>query len=120
MDNQNPITPPNGGSVGRPEPTPWEAIGMSRSSWYRLGKPSEKPRRETQAQRARRAQVSLRRLQRAIRVDKYAPCLKPFIWDGLISHSAAEKYLGNMDRMAALIVDLQERAEHLKSAPTEH
>jgi hypothetical protein len=114
MDDENPIPPPNGENVGRP----WEAAGMSRSGWYRHGKPSEKPRRQTQAQMARIAQVSLRRLQRAIRINKYAPCLKPFIWDGLITTGAAEKYLGNVDRMAALIVDLRERAELLKSEPS--
>lgn len=31
--------PPDGGEVRRP----WEAIGMSRATWYRKGKPTEKP-----------------------------------------------------------------------------
>ena len=107
-DPENPITPPYGGNVGQP---PWAAIGMSRSNWYRLGKPTEKPYRTTQLQRAKMYQISLRGTQRAARVLREAPYLRQFIWDGLISFSAAEKYLGNMDRMAMLVVDLQERSE---------
>ena len=29
----------------RQTPKPWEAIGMSRATWYRRGKPTEKPKR---------------------------------------------------------------------------
>ena len=47
---------------------PWEAIGMSRASWYRHGKPSEKPTRVTVADEARRAGVSKRTYQRLKRV----------------------------------------------------
>jgi hypothetical protein len=93
---------------------------MSRSSWYRLGKPSEKPRRETQAQSAHHLAVSVRRLQRASRVHREAPQLIPFIRLGLVKTGTVEKYLGNEDRLAVLIVDLQERAELLKSARTEN
>jgi hypothetical protein len=108
---ENPTSPPNGGNVGQP----WETIGMSRSNWYRLGKPSEKPRRrETQAQSAHHLAVSVRRLQRASRVCREAPQLIPFIRLGLVKTGTVEKYLGNEDRLAVLIVDLQERAEHLK------
>ena len=32
---------------------PWEAIDMSRASWYRHGKPTEKPPRSSVAKRAR-------------------------------------------------------------------
>ena len=43
----------------------WEAIGMSRASWYRHGKPSEKPdRRITQASIAKITGASLRTIQR--------------------------------------------------------
>jgi len=35
----NPNDPPDGGKMRRQ----WEAIGMSRASWYRHGKPAEKP-----------------------------------------------------------------------------
>jgi hypothetical protein len=48
---------------------PWEAIGMSRASWYRHGKPSEKPKRVTVADAARAAGASSKRTyQRIIRV----------------------------------------------------
>jgi hypothetical protein len=30
----------------QPAPKPWEAIGMSRASWYRHGKPTEKQQRQ--------------------------------------------------------------------------
>jgi hypothetical protein len=37
-----------------------------------------------------------------------------------VKTGTVEKYLGNEDRLAVLIVDLQERAELLKSARTEN
>ena len=37
---KNPKKPPSGTFVRR-----WEAVGMSRASWYRHGKPAEKPSR---------------------------------------------------------------------------
>jgi hypothetical protein len=47
---------------------PWEAIGMSRASWYRHGKPTEKPERTSVAAAARAAGVSVRTHQRIMRV----------------------------------------------------
>jgi hypothetical protein len=44
---------------------PWEAIGMSRGSWYRHGKPTEKPKRTTHKDVAKSFGVSLRTVQRA-------------------------------------------------------
>jgi hypothetical protein len=41
---------------------------MSRASWYRHGKPSEKPKRTTVADAARAAGVSVRTHQRIMRV----------------------------------------------------
>jgi hypothetical protein len=43
---------------------PWELLGMSRASWYRHGKPTEKPKRYTQADVAKIFGVSLRTIQR--------------------------------------------------------
>ena len=44
---------------------PWETIGMSRASWYRHGKPTEKPPRPSSvANEARKAGVSVRTHQR--------------------------------------------------------
>jgi hypothetical protein len=46
--------------------TPWTAIGMSRATWYRHGKPATKPDRpKTNAEIARSISVSLRTLYRA-------------------------------------------------------
>jgi len=47
---------------------PWKAIGMSRASWYRHGKPTEKPERTSVAAAARAAGVSVRTHQRIMRV----------------------------------------------------
>jgi hypothetical protein len=52
----------------RKQSNPWEAIGMSRASWYRHGKPTEKPKRITVADEARRAGVSTRTHQHIMRV----------------------------------------------------
>jgi hypothetical protein len=52
----------------RKQPNPWEAIGMSLASWYRNGKPTEKPKRITVANEARRAGASTRTHQRIMRV----------------------------------------------------
>jgi hypothetical protein len=41
---------------------------MSRASWYRHGKPTEKPERPNVAEQARRAGVNLRTHQRIMRV----------------------------------------------------
>jgi uncharacterized protein YoaH (UPF0181 family) len=50
----------NGGKL-----RPWEAIGMSRASWYRHGKPTKKPEpRQTQKDIAEVLGVSVRTVQR--------------------------------------------------------
>ena len=43
---------------------PWEEFGMSRATWYRHGKPTEKPKRYTQADIAKVTGVSIRTVQR--------------------------------------------------------
>lgn len=58
------------GSIMR-QNAPWVALGMSRASWYRQGKPATKPPKpETRAEFARRLNVSQRTLYRAIKADK--------------------------------------------------
>ena len=52
----------------RHTPKPWEAIGISRATWYRHGKPDKKPVRPLVADEARRAGVSTRTHQRIMRV----------------------------------------------------
>src|SRR5262245_17128917 len=58
-----PLCDANGG-IMRQSPKPWEAIGMSRATWYRHGKPTEKPTRYTQADVAKILGISLRTTQR--------------------------------------------------------
>jgi len=59
---------------------PWTAIGMSRASWYRHGKPAAKPtRRKTNAELAREIHVSVRTLYRAskeLREEKRAKLIR--------------------------------------------
>jgi uncharacterized protein YoaH (UPF0181 family) len=56
----SPANPPSGGKVRQP----WLALGMSRATWYRLGKPSEKPQRVTQKNLAKIMGASVRTIQR--------------------------------------------------------
>ena len=48
----------------RQTPKPWDAIGVSRATWYRHGKPTQKPTRVTQEQMAKAFGVSVRTIQR--------------------------------------------------------
>jgi hypothetical protein len=51
------------------QPKPWEAIGISRATWYRHGKPTEKPKRTSIARAARAMGASsTRTFQRINRV----------------------------------------------------
>jgi DNA-binding MurR/RpiR family transcriptional regulator len=64
----------------RHEPKPWTAIGMSRASWYRHGKPAARPtKRKTVAEIAREIHVSQRtfyRARRKLRDDRRARLLQ--------------------------------------------
>jgi hypothetical protein len=69
---------------------------MSRASWYRHGKPTEKPRRMTAAEEARRAGVSLRTHQRIMRVMKTDIDLaRLMICDGWCKPGQAEEIIAN-------------------------
>src|SRR5262245_50136833 len=49
----------------RKQQQPWEAIGMSRATWYRLGKPTQKPDRKAPLREMAEAfGVSMRTIQR--------------------------------------------------------
>lgn len=69
--------------------TPWAAIGMSRASWYRHGKPVIKPERMTQVRLARQLETSVRTIQRAARIEREAPTLMPAIASGELSVAKA-------------------------------
>jgi predicted nucleotidyltransferase len=49
---------------------PWAAIGMSRASWYRAGKPTTKPKRYTHAEIAKITGWSIRTIQRDLAEQK--------------------------------------------------
>ena len=73
---------------------PWLALGMSRATWYRLGKPETKPERPmTQPLRARLMHVSLRSLQRGERVARSAPGLADQVAAGALKIGRAERLL---------------------------
>ena len=73
---------------------PWLALGMSRATWYRLGKPETKPERPlTQPLRARLMNVSLRSLQRGERVARSAPGLADQVAAGALKIGRAERLL---------------------------
>jgi uncharacterized protein YoaH (UPF0181 family) len=48
----------------------WEMLGMSRAAWYRHGKPTEKPKRYSQADIARILGISVRTLQRDVASER--------------------------------------------------
>lgn len=59
-ENTSPMKPPNGGHLRQ-----WEALGMSRATWYRLGKPTTKPEpRQTHKDIAKSLGCSVRTVQR--------------------------------------------------------
>jgi hypothetical protein len=62
--------PPNGG-IMRQTKKPWVALGISRATWYRHGKPTEWHKLSTQAEEAKKGGQSLRSYQRFSRV--FAP-----------------------------------------------
>jgi hypothetical protein len=70
--------------------SPWVAIGISRATWYRQGKPTRKAYRLTQPQAAARLKVSVRSLQRANRVKRLAPELVWPLANGKLTARAAE------------------------------
>jgi hypothetical protein len=75
---------------------------MSRATWYRLGKPSTKPRRITQAEIARRFQISVRGMQRAGRVARAAPDLVPEVESGKLRLGTAERMAIERDQAAVI------------------
>jgi hypothetical protein len=77
-------------------PKPWEAIGMSRASWYRHGKPTEKPRKpNTAADEARLGRVSVRTYHRIMRVIKADVDLAVLMGDGWCKPGQAERIVAD-------------------------
>lgn len=88
--------PPDGGKVRHP----WEAVGMSRATWYRRGRPDWVHPLAKQSARARSARWSLRAQQRLEFVERYGI---PEIHDLWIPGIR----LGTLERVAKLLHDEQ-------------
>lgn len=70
MSEENLKNPPIGDNVRQPKP--WEALGMSRATWFRHGKPTYNDRKITQKNRAEWGWgVSTRTVQREDFVKRY-------------------------------------------------
>jgi len=90
-DGESLRNPPRGGTVRQ-----WEALGMSRASWYRHGKPAEKPTQRGQGPFSQRKmaagnRVSLRTQQRIARIIESDFDLAMMVLDGEVKPGQAEK-----------------------------
>ena len=84
------------GAIMRHTPKPWEAIGISRATWYRHGKPTEKPPRPSIARRAQMMGApSVRTLQRIERVMAANIELAALILQGRCKPGQAEAIIAN-------------------------
>lgn len=86
---------------------PWTAIGMSRASWYRHGKPKTKPvKPPTQRQFVKEHGLKLRTIQRHWRVQKAANIIPDIaeqleqVKNGKLSISAVENFIRMCLRLA--------------------
>jgi hypothetical protein len=75
----------------RQQPKPWTALGISRATWYRHGKPTDKPIRETQALYALQLGKSVRTIQRLMRIERACPELVNLIINRKITIGKAEQ-----------------------------
>ncbi|SDR31571.1 hypothetical protein SAMN05519103_01949 [Rhizobiales bacterium GAS113] len=73
---------------------PWLDLGISRATYYRLGKPRTKPKpRKTQAQLAAESDFSVRTYERAARIFREAPDLAADLSAGRLRVGTAERLL---------------------------
>jgi hypothetical protein len=72
---------------------PWLALGISRATWYRQGKPTTRRKRQTQAMTAKQTGLSLRSMQRAFRVAREVPDLALQVQAGEMTLGAAERII---------------------------
>src|SRR5262245_3619415 len=91
---------------------PWDAIGMSRASWYRHGKPTEKSvRPTTNARMAVTFKMSTRTYQRWMRV-MLDDDLRPFIYHDWrpygLKPGQAEKLLLDLERKRRFLAKIRE------------
>jgi hypothetical protein len=105
--------PPAGGKV-RQKDRPWIKLGISRATWYRLGKPATKPtKKPTQSQTAATLKIGTRTLQRAARVAREAPELLGLLRAGKLKLRVAEQII--LDRQLQRVLEAL-AAEETKGA----
>jgi hypothetical protein len=90
-------SPPHGGNLRQP----WRALSMSRATWYRHNKPTEKIERKTERDGAAFMGMSLRTFQRLKRVLE-SPRGEILIASGLTS-SQAEQMLSDPERVERFV-----------------
>jgi hypothetical protein len=78
---------------------PWDEVGISRATWYRHGKPTEKPRKpKTVPEIAVRVGASsTRTYQRTMRALNSE--LGPYVTAGRLSATQADRLLGDPERL---------------------
>jgi hypothetical protein len=96
--NKNLNDPPIGGEVRQ---SPWEALGISRATWYRRGKPAESWSRPTQKMAIAGSKMSLRTFQRMMRIIRKAPQLRPLCEGGKMKLGFADQLVSDPVLMAA-------------------
>jgi hypothetical protein len=101
-DNDSLTNPPSGGEMRLPDAQskPWEALGISRATWYRRGKPTEKPIRRghgpfSQRKNAASIHVSLRTMQRIDRIMEFDFDLWRLTVEGHIKPAQAERIVAD-------------------------
>jgi hypothetical protein len=73
---------------------PWEALGMSRATWFRHGKPDRKPDRPlTQEQMAKSKNMSVRGLRRPDAIRQAEPHLADLCEAGQLKPGTAERVI---------------------------
>jgi hypothetical protein len=76
------------------QPTKWEALDMSKATYYRLGQPTTRPvKPPTVEARARAAGRSTRQQQRVERLEREAPSLLRLVDMGVLNPTRAEEEL---------------------------
>jgi hypothetical protein len=96
-DNDSLKSPPSGGKMKLPDAQskPWEALGISRATWYRRDKPTEKP--AALGEWLRRKELnhwkSKRTVERVHRIMEFDRDLALLVLDGHIKPAQAERII---------------------------
>jgi hypothetical protein len=104
------------GSMMRQSARPWEKIGISRATWYRHGKPTEKPRKpKTAPEIAKQIGVtSTRTYYRTMRALKSD--LGPFVTAGHLSVAQVDRLLSDPEHLRRFLQMLAAHQEPEEAA----